>query len=99
MIKLTFELNKEIMRFRIDWKSIYYSDRLWQNELRCVPRDENFIAKIRNSRNKYSAKLIDAFSLNQAQQAEYDSAKNEEEIANIIIRDMTKKGGKLIKRE
>jgi len=99
MIILTFNLAKEIMKFRISEKQIFYTDRIWINELRCIPRDEEFIKKIRESRNRFSSKLIDAFTLSKEQQQEYDSANSEEELAQIIIKDMGKKGGKLIKKE
>lgn len=84
------------MHFTIKSKEIYYQDRLWQNAIRCIPKDENFIAKIRNSRNRYSPKLIEMFNLSKVQEEEYNSAKTDEELSDIIIRDCKKKGLKLI---
>lgn len=99
MIKLSFSLNKEVMNFRIDNKKIYYSDRLWKDEIRVVPKDEQFISKVLKNRNKFNTKIINSFNLNERQQKEYDECKDEEEVAVVIIKDMSRKGGKLLKRE
>lgn len=96
MIKLTFLNQRELMNFKVIDRNIYYSDKVWKTSIRLIPRDEEFIAKIRNSRNKYSTKLIEMFTLNAKQIAEYESAKTEEELANIIVKDCKKQGLRLL---
>lgn len=99
MIKLTFMFGREIMYFLIKGREIYYSDRIWKDAIRCIPKDEKFIEKIRNSRNKYSPKLIEMFSLSEKQEKEYNECEDEDALAEICINDMHKKGIKLVKRE
>jgi hypothetical protein len=99
MIKLTFMIGRETLRFSIRDKEIFYQDRIWKDAIRCIPKDEKFIEKIRNSRNKYSPKLIEMFSLSEKQQEEYNKATTETELAEIIIHDCQKKAIKLIKKE
>lgn len=99
MIKLSFMQGREIMNFRVQDKFIYYNDRIWKKEIRCIPRDEEFVKKIRESRNKFPPKLLNMFNLTEKAQAEYDNAKDDKELAEIIIKDCLKKGLKLIKQE
>lgn len=87
------------MNFRIEDRNIYYTDRVWKNEMRCIPKDEEFIKKIRESRNKLPSKLISMFNLSQKAQKEYDNAKNDKELALIIIKDCQNRGLKLLKKD
>lgn len=99
MIKLSFLKGREVMNFRVEKRSIYYNDRIWINEIRCIPKDKDFIKKIRESRNRLPAKLINMFNLSEKAQKEYDSAKTDEELAKIIIKDCKEKGLLLVKKE
>jgi len=99
MIKLTFQSGREVMNFRVENRFIFYSDRIWNNEIRCIPKDEKFIKKIRESRNKLPPKLLTMFNLSKKAQEEYRSCKNDAELAAKIIEDCKKKGLKLLKRE
>ena len=90
---------REVMRFSIRDKEIFYQDRIWKDAIRCIPQDEDFIKKIRESRNKYSNKLIEMFTLSKAAEDEYNLAQTSEELSQIIIKDCHKKGIKLLKRE
>lgn len=103
MIKLKFgvptNFGYEEMNFLIRNKEIFYCDRIFKDALRLIPRDEEFINKVRNSRNKYSAKLIEMFTLSEAQLKEYEAATTEEEIALIIKKDCLKYSLKLMKEE
>jgi hypothetical protein len=83
--------SREVMHFTIKNKEIYYQDKLWQSAIRCIPKDEDFITKIRNSRNRYSPKLIEMFTLSKKQQEEYENASNEEQLSDIIILDCKRK--------
>lgn len=99
MIKLSFMFGREVMNFAIKGKEIYYQDRIFFEGLRCIPKDEQFIKKIINSRNKYSPKLLTMFNLSETQQKEYNAAKDEIALADIIIKDCHKKGISLLKKE
>lgn len=99
MIKLTFTINREIFQVTIENREIWYRDRRWYKGIRCIPKDEDFIKKIKMSRNRLPSFLIDLFELNEKEQAEYDNAKTDEELADIVTIDARKKGGRLLKRE
>lgn len=99
MIKLTFKFNLEVMYFTIKNREIYYTDKIWKDSIRCIPKDEKFIEIVRNSRNKYSPKLIEMFTLSKAQQEEYTACKDDEELSDVIIRDCNRKGIKLLRKE
>lgn len=101
MIKLKFILQREVMNFIVKGKEIFYTDRVFSNPLRCLPKDEQFIKKIIVSRNKYPFSLIKMFDLPEDELKEYEEAapKGEDALATIIIRDCRNKGLVLIKRE
>lgn len=103
-IRLTFSVNKEPVRLTIYKREIYYSDRfstpLWgQSAIRCIPKDMEFIKKITLSRNRLPAALKELFELTDKEQAQYDNAKTDEELAEICIYDTKIKGGILINKE
>lgn len=99
MIKLEFQNGREIMTFIVRNREIFYSDRLWDKPIRCIPRDEQFIQKVRLSRNRYPEKLVTMFTLSEAQEKEYNSATTEKELAQIIIKDCGLKGLKLLRSQ
>ena len=96
MIRLVLSANRELMHFLVIDRNVYYTDRKWALWIRCLPRPDNFITKIRQSRNAFPAFLINSFSFNEEEQREYDSAKSEKEIADIIIKDARTKGCRLV---
>lgn len=99
MIKLVFSINREAFRITIDGKTIWYHDRMWEKQIRLIPKDEDFIKKIIMSRNRIPHDIIQLFELTKEEQAEYDNAKDGEDLAQICIRDARKKGAMLLKRE
>ena len=99
MIKLTFLNQRELMNFEVENRMIYYYDRYWVHKLRCIPKDEEFIKKVRESRNRFPNQLINMFSISEKAQKEYDEAKDDEALADIIVHDCQKKGLTLLKRE
>ena len=99
MINLTFNFFNETMNFSVSNREVHYKDKVWAKGIRCIPKDEEFVKKILMMRNKVPSKLITMFNLSKEDQAEYDNAKTDEELAQIIIKDCSKKGVKLIKRE
>ena len=80
------------MHFKVIGKEIYYSDKVWINFLRIIPKDENFIRKIIASRNKIPKWFIEKFNLTDEDKKEYDSCNTEQELAEKIIADCKKKG-------
>lgn len=92
MIKLVFTYNREMMNFIIQKKEIYYSDRKWNNWIRCMPPPENFVKTVALSRNKIPKFLIDLFKFTPEEIEEYNNAKSDEELAEIIKRDAKSKG-------
>lgn len=99
MIKLTFIINREVMRFIVEDKVIKYTDRKWKDWIQCVPYDPELEKKVLTSRNKYPNTILQFFNLSEKDWEEYNNAKTEEELANIIIRDAKMKGCKLLRRE
>lgn len=85
-----------MMRFIIVDKTILYSDRKWNTFIQCVPAPENFLNKIRMSRNKIPAALGLMFNMSESEMKEYKDAKGEEALAEIVIRDCRIKGATLI---
>jgi len=102
-IRLVFTIQREAFYLEIIGKEIFYGDRIWKNKIRIVPKDEGFERKIIMSRNKYPnlnmKTFNDFFNLNEEERKEYENAKDENELADICIRDVKKKGGVLRKRE
>ena len=99
MINLVFSINREIFRITINKKWIWYLDRKWKKQIRLVPKDEDFLRKVAMSRNTIPNSLTELFKFTEAEQKEYDNAKTDDELADIIIKDCRMKGGQLLKRE
>jgi hypothetical protein len=91
-------LNREPLNFVIKEKEIYYTQRKFVggNWLRCMPPPENFILKLKMSRNRFPSFLADLFKFTPEEIAEYNNAKTEQDLANIIIRDAKSKGCVLV---
>lgn len=98
MIRLIFIANREMINFLIIDKNVYYSDRKWAAWIRCLPRPDNFIQKIKESRNKFPNFLINLFNYSKEEQEQYNNAKDENSIAEIIINDARIKGCRLLHR-
>jgi hypothetical protein len=92
MIKLVFSINREPMNFIVKDREIYYTDRRWGSWVRCVPPPENFIKVVSLSRNRIPSYLINLFKMTPEEIKEYEGAKTEQELAEIIIRDAKSKG-------
>jgi hypothetical protein len=96
MIKIVFSINREIFRLEIKDKVIWYSDRKWKRAIQLVPADDNFIKKIRMSRNRIPNSLIELFTLTTEELQQYNNAHNDKELAKICIADAKKKGATLV---
>lgn len=95
LIRLVFTFNRETLRFIVIDKEIFYSDKIWKNWVRVVPKDARVIREILNSRNKIPAVIAKMFNLTKEEQKQYDNSDNEDEIADIIINDAKRNGCKL----
>lgn len=95
-IKLIFSLNREMMRFLIVNKNVFYSDRKWNAWVQCLPKPENFLNTIKMSRNKIPSFLGEMFNLSKEEQEEYNGAKDEDALSEIIIKDCKLRGATLI---
>jgi len=98
MILLSFLFNRELMNFKVIGKELYYCDRIFKSWIRCIPRDDDFIKKVKLSRNRLPSQLITMFNLSKKDKAEYDECKTEEDVAERVISDCVKKGVKLISK-
>jgi len=100
MIRLVFTMNKEVVSFTIKERIVRYYDRVWKSSVQFLPKDHDFLRKIRNSRNALPMKICgwiqDANSGKNLE--EYQNCKDDEAIADIIVRECRLKGLKLQKR-
>ena len=86
------------MNFIVKNKEIFYSDRRWGNWIRCMPPPENFMKVVALSRNRIPPFLINMFKFTEEEIKEYNEAKDEEALAQIIIRDAKSKGCIFVKQ-
>jgi hypothetical protein len=94
MIQMNFLINREFFSIKVDNRNVFYSDRKCENQIRCIPKDDDFIKKIIISRNKLPHFLIDLFTLTAEAQNQYDNAKTDEEIAEIVKNDCLSLGAR-----
>jgi len=99
MIRLVFAYNREVLNFLVKDREVFYTDRKWRSWVRCLPPPKDLIQKVKMSRNKIPPFIADLFTFSDKEMEEYESAKTEREIANIIIKDAKLKGCKIIKDE
>ena len=99
MIRISLIYNREILNFAIQDRIIKYTDRKWGKWIQCIPKDKEFIKKVIMSRGRFPHFLIQMFNLNVKEQKEYENAKDDEELAQIIIRDAKGKGCKLLSKK
>jgi hypothetical protein len=94
MIRLVFTYDKEVIIFDIDNKIIVYRDRKWPMGIKFIPKDEDFIRKVKFSRNRISNDMItwmmDANSGKSL--AEWEACKDDLEVSEIVKRDARLKG-------
>lgn len=86
------------MNFIIKNREIFYSDRRWGNWIRCMPPPENFMKAVALSRNRVPAMLINMFKFTEEEVKEYNDAKDENALAEIITRDAKSKGCIFVKQ-
>lgn len=95
MIKLMFEKNKAFFIITIENRIVKYWDKLqgavWGGPLQYLPPDyTNVMRKIDASRNKIPPHFKDLLLVTKDELMEYENAKTDEEIKEIIIADAKK---------
>lgn len=100
MIKLFFEIRGQYFFITIDNRIIKYFDKLqggiWGGPLQYLPVDPGIIRKIDMSRNKIPAHMKEFFKVTDEDLKEYNDAKDDMELRDIVLKDTKKKGCKLI---
>lgn len=90
--KVILTINREMLTFVIFNHSIFYTDRKLKALIRILPKPKNLIRVIQNSRNRVPMFLLDLFKFTPEEMQEYENAKTNEDLANIIIKDGAKNG-------
>ena len=88
MIRLVFAVQRETFFIIIKEREIWFKDRRMPRMIRCVPKDED----------ADMFKMVN-FELSRDEKREYDNAKTEEDLAKVVIKDVRKVGGRLLKQE
>lgn len=104
MIKMLFEKQNQFFIITIEKKIIKYWDKangtLWGGPLQYLPPDySNNIKKINSSRNKIPYFFIDLLKVTEEELKEFEKAKNDNELSDIVLRDAKINQCKLIKIE
>jgi hypothetical protein len=103
MIKLMFSKNNQFFLITIENKVVNYWDKkegaIWGGSLQYLPPDPNAIKKIDMSRNKIPQHFKELLRITKEDMLEFEGAKSDEELKEIIIRDCKLKGCKLPNEE
>jgi hypothetical protein len=105
MIKITFFLRKfpkgELLSFEVEDKNVYYTDKHFKR-IQILPKNAELLSmriSFMRGRNKYPEFLQRLFTLKAEDEKQYNEAKDEKELANIIIFDGKLMGLKLMNVE
>ena len=94
VIKLLLEKNKQYFIITIDNKKILYWDKLmgkvWNTSLQYLPPDPDIRKKIVMSRNKIPNNFIELLKITDEEMAEFEAAKDDEELKALVLRDCKK---------
>jgi hypothetical protein len=96
MIKLILSRDRELLNFIILKKEVFYSDKRWDKWIRILPKDESLVKQIKLSRNRIPIFLADLFNLSKKELEEYENAKEEKELMEIIVKDAKLNGCLLV---
>lgn len=100
MIILMFEKNGQYFNITIENKKILYWDKLqgklWGGPLQYLPPDPSNPTKIMLSRNKIPTYFKDLLKITEEEMKEFENAKDDNELKEIVLRDTKKNGCKLI---
>jgi hypothetical protein len=94
IIRLVFTYEREIIVFEICNRYIVYKDRKWPKGFQFMPKDEKIIKAILMSRNRIKNEMIRWINDSNSGKnlEEYNAAKNDAELAEIVIKDAKLKG-------
>jgi hypothetical protein len=100
VIHLSFRFDREPLNFVVKEREIYYSQRKFGGGImiRCIPPPENFMKAVALSRNRINANLINMFKFTEEEIKEYNDAKDEQALADLIIKDAKGKGCIFVKQ-
>jgi len=100
MIKLMFEKQNQFFIITIDNKKILYWDKfegkVWGGALQYLPPDPSLEKKIIQSRNKIPAHFKELLTITAEDMKEFENAKDDNELKELVLRDTKKNGCKLI---
>lgn len=100
MIKLMFEIRGAYFIVTIDNKKILYWDKkegeLWGGPLQYLPSDPSVKLKIKMSRNKIPPEFSKIFEITEKEMEEFNNAKDDKELRDIVIKDCERFSCKLI---
>jgi len=96
VIYLGFTLNREVINFKVEDKVITYYDKKWTLGIQFMPKDKDLIKKLTFCRNRipYAQKIMQWIQESNTGKnfKEYQAAKDDEELAEIIKKDAKSKG-------
>ena len=103
MIVLMFEKRGQYFNITIENKKILYWDKcmgkLWGGPLQYLPPDPSALQKIEMSRNKIPQDFKEMIKVTKEDLADFENAKDEIELKELILKDTKRYGCKLIKEE
>ena len=98
-----FEKGGQYFLITIRNKKILYWDKyqgdLWGGPLQYLPPDPSVIRKIDSSRNKIPKQVKDMLLITKEEMAEFENAKDDNELKEIVLKDTKKHGCKVVKIE
>lgn len=94
MIKLIFTTGRETITIEIEDKIIVYKDRKFPNGIKFIPMDKDFELIVIKSRNRIPRAIIDLIRESNTGKnlEEYQNAKDDQELVEIVKRDAKLKG-------
>jgi len=100
MIKMMIQKEKAHFMITIDKKIVHYrdavQDKLWRKAIQYLPPDPNAIREIIMSRGRIPHYFIDLLRIPKKELDEYNNAKDDNELKDLVIRDAKKNGCHII---
>ena len=95
MIRIAFVgPQRKILGFEVDGRIVRYIDDIWKKGVQIMPKDDNYVRKLIRSNNQefkmLAAMIMDANKGKDLE--EYNACETEEDLANMIRKDMNSKG-------
>lgn len=96
MMKLMFEKERHFFLITIENRKVLYWDKKVSVHLQYLPPDPNIDMKIRMSRNKLNHNVKELLKISQDDLKDFENAKDDNEIKDLVIRDAKTKGCVLV---